>query len=289
MRRTVLSIPAVSFFVALVVTGASAQESVTEWQNHQDMLQTRIIVASADMAASHPGQFGAQAAEKLVLAWEANLQDGWKTYWRSPGEAGLPVNVFVDGVKQDILYPFPERFELFGLETYGYSKHVAIPFEVPKSAQQLDISADFMVCKDICVPFKASYEIKVDPMTSGTIVTDTRINTALEDVPVRFGDVADGIEITSVRFAGKPGRQNLIVEASANMPLNKADLLAELNASTQFHAPKMRLLPDGRSARFVLPVMSTNKDLDLAGQTVRLTFTDGRGNALEQFFELPPR
>lgn len=268
--------------------GVLAQESTTEWVDHQDMLSTRIIVASKEIASEFPGRLDGTGQTQL-LAWEANLQDGWKTYWRSPGEAGLPVRVFNGEEQIDILYPFPERFELFGLETFGYSKQVTIPFEIPANAGTVDIKADFMVCKDICVPFEASYTLDVDPDTSGTIVTDTRIRNALAKVPYRFGEAPEGIDITSVRYVGKPGYQNLIVEATADMPLSKADMLAELDEATQFHSPTMRLLPDGRSAQFVLPVMSTQKGLDLAGKTVRLTMTDGRGNSIDRFFDLPQR
>ncbi len=285
MRKLFLSIAAGGVMVATSM-GAMAQESTTAWTDHQDMLSTRIIVASQDVASEFPGQLGTGSESSMLLAWEADLKDGWKTYWRSPGEAGLPVRIFSGGEKIAILYPFPERFELFGLETFGYSKHVTIPFEIPAKAGTVDIKADFMVCKDICVPFEASYTIDVDPETSGTIVTDTRVRKALTKVPNRYGDAPDGINITSVRFSGKPGHQNLVVEATADMPLSKADLLAELDETTQFHSPTMRLLPDGKSAQFVLPVMSTKKGLDLSGKKVRLTMTDGRGNSIDRFFDL---
>ena len=287
MRQLVVNCMAGSLMMAASV-GGLAQESTTEWVDHQGMLSTRIIVASQEVASEFPGRLYGNGQTQL-LAWEAKLQDGWKTYWRSPGEAGLPVRVFQGDEQVEILYPYPERFELFGLETFGYSKQVTIPFEISAGAGTVNINADFMVCKDICVPFEASYSIEVDPETSGTIVTDTRVRNALAKVPYRFGEAPDGINITSVRFAGKPGHQNLVVEATADMPLSKADMLAELDQTTQFHSPTMRLLPDGKSARFVLPVMSAKKGLDLAGKTVRLTMTDGRGNAIDRFFDLPPR
>lgn len=288
MRQIVQSI-FVAAALFLPSAGSSAQESQTAWQDHQGMLETRIIAASSNVSAGFPGQLGEANQGAMLLAWEATLKDGWKTYWRSPGEAGLPVRVFLDGEQLDILYPFPERFELFGLETYGYSKQVTIPFEVPSKASRYTFNADFMVCKDICVPFNAAYDISVDPELSGTIVTDTRIKNALDTVPQRFEAGNVDLTVTSVSFAGKPGHQNLIVEATADMPLSKSDLLAELDTSTQFHSPKMRILPDGRSVRYVLPVMSTQKNLDLAGKRVRLTLADGRGNAIDRFFDLPSR
>ena len=288
MRRFVqnISIVALSAFVA--ATG-HAQDSQTEWQDHQGMLETRIIVGSAGAADEFGPPLGLDLQGKVLLAWEATLKDGWKTYWRSPGEAGLPVRVFNGDTELDILYPFPERFELFGLETYGYSKQVTIPFEVPQKNDTYSLKADFMVCKDICVPFNASYEISIDPTTSGTIVTDTRIKGALAEVPHRFAADDSDLAITSVSYSGKPGHQNLIVEATAQKPLSKSDILAELDDATQFRSPKMRIMADGKSFQYVLPVVSSDKNLDLSGKRVRLTLSDGRGRAIDRFFDLPSR
>lgn len=269
--------------------GAIASESQTAWQDHQGMISTRIIAASQDIISQYPERIGNIEEGQLLLAWEATLNDGWKTYWRSPGEAGLPVRVFHNGEQLDLLYPLPERFELFGLETFGYSKQVAIPFVVPVSSGNIEFSADFMVCKDICVPFEANYSIQLDTELAGTIVTDTRVRNALEAVPHRFGEAPEGITITSVKYAGKPGYQTLIVEATADRPLGRADMLAELDEKTQFHSPRTRLLPDGKSVRFVLPVMSSQKGLDLAGKQVRLTLSDGRGHSIDRIVDVGSR
>ncbi len=288
MRKLFFSAALTNLF-SLVFVGFAAHANQSEWQDHQGMLSTRVISASSDIVKEFPSRIQTDGRTWLLLAWEAELKDGWKTYWRSPGEAGLPVRVFHGGEQIDILYPFPERFELFGLETYGYSKKVTIPFLVPATADAVELKADFMVCKDICVPFEVEYSLQVQPTDAGTIVTDTRVRNALNQVPARFGSAPKGIDIKLVRYAGKPGHQNLIVEATADIPLSKADVLAELDESTQFHTPKTRLLSDGKSVRFVLPVMSTQKGLDLAGKQVRLTMSDGRGNAIDRIFELPSR
>lgn len=262
-------------------------DSKTEWQDHQGMISTRILSASKDVANEFPSQVN-MSSETVLLAWEAKLSDGWKTYWRSPGEAGLPVRLFVGEQQIELMYPFPERFELFGLETYGYSKQVVIPFEVNVTDIQngLNLKADFMVCKDICVPFQAEYNIDIDPANVGDITSDVRVKNALANVPLRGDAISGGLTINSVKLSGMPGHQTLIVDASADSPLAKADVLAEAGDSIQFRSPRMRLQGDGRSARFILPVISTEAKHDLSGKTVRVTFADGRGNAIDRFFDL---
>ena len=86
----------------------------------------------------------------------------------------------------DLLYPVPDRFELFGLETYGYSKQVVIPFQVKNlPSGPITLKADFMVCKDICVPFEASYNIEAG--SEGNITSDIRVQNWLERVPGEDG------------------------------------------------------------------------------------------------------
>ncbi|WP_262695859.1 protein-disulfide reductase DsbD domain-containing protein [Kordiimonas aquimaris] len=277
----------VTIFI-MEVPAISANQSA--WQDHQGMISTRILVASPDIAQLFPTRVS-NGEDTVLLAWEAKLTDGWKTYWRSPGEAGLPVRLFANDNQIELLYPFPERFELFGLETYGYSKQVVIPFQVKASdvAGSLDLKADFMVCKDICVPFEASYNLAVDIENAGDITSDIRVQSWLAKVP-EVGDAAPGgLVIDSVRLAGTPGHQNLIVDATAAAPLTKADVLAEANESMQFRSPKVRLRRDGRSARFVLPVVSAQSNYDLSQGKVRVTLTDGRGNAIDRFFDLSGR
>lgn len=291
MRCSVLFLSAFLGFAAVLPASAQsgAAQSETPWQDHQGMISTRIIVASDDVAQEFPGVLAGAEEGHILLAWEATLADGWKTYWRSPGEAGLPVRLFHGDEALDLYYPLPERFELFGLETYGYGKQVLMPFLLPEGTQEVTLKGDFMVCKEICVPFDTTYQITLDADERGTIVTDTRVRSWLARVPARADVAPEGLIIESVRLAGQPGRQNLIVDATADRPLTKADMLAELDEATQFGAPKARIRPDGRSARFVLPAMSAQKGRDLSGKRVRITLADGRGNAIDRFFDLSER
>jgi suppressor for copper-sensitivity B len=246
------------------------------------MLRTRLVVTSADVTA------GSEAGR--VIAWEAELADGWKTYWRSPGEAGLPVRMSRNGEAVDLLYPLPDRFELFGLETYGYSKKVLIPFTVDTPTAgganlPLTIDGSFMVCKDICVPFNASYTLNPGDFAADFSGHDIRVEAWLKRTPDREGDGGAGLTVTSARVTGAEGHQRLVVEARADTRLDKADMLAEVNDMFQFGKPEMKLRADGKSAVFVLPVMTGKKTLDLRGERVRLTFSDGRGHAVESFVE----
>lgn len=258
---------------------ASATE--TPWQQHLDMLRTRLVVTSVDMA---------NEGQQPLLAWEAELAPGWKTYWRSPGEAGLPVKISDQASEVEILYPVPERFELFGLETYGYSNTVLMPFFVRvESGMNAEVRASFMVCKDICVPFDATYNVPVKALMPEYSPHDIRVAAWLQKVPEKHSDDGAGLEIDDVKVTGRVGRQRIVVKAHADTQLSGADMLAEINEMVHFGAPKVKTLEDGKTALFVLPAITGKDPMDLNGKTVRLTFIDGHGHAIERSIELPAK
>lgn len=267
------------FMSLILLTTGAVSATETPWQNHQDMLRTRVVVTSPDV--SLPG------VEGRVLAWEAELADGWKTYWRSPGEAGLPVRMTQSGDAVDLFFPLPERFELFGLETYGYSKKVLIPFAVEADGDTVSVDGSFMVCKDICVPFDASYAISGEDLDADFSPHDIRVDAWLRKTPDRAGDGGAGLTIHSTRVTGPAGQQRLVVQASANTRLDTADMLAEVNDMFQFGKPRVKLQADGRSAMFVLPVLTGKNPSNLRGERVRLTFSDGQGHAVETYIDTP--
>src|SRR5262249_56420985 len=77
---------------------------------------------------------GVGAADRLPAALQIVLQPGWKTYWRSPGDAGFPVAVDWAGsrnvAKAVLAWPAPHRFTLFGLDTFGYGGEGVFPVTI---------------------------------------------------------------------------------------------------------------------------------------------------------------
>ena len=78
----------------------------------------------------------------------------------------------------------------------------------------------------------------------------------------------------------------MVVDVRADEDLSKADMMAEVDGMFHFGAPEMRLMEDGTKARFVLTGMTGKKPEDLRGRTIRLTFTDGHGHAVDKKIEL---
>ena len=262
------------FLLMMLVTSPSyGQYNMNQWVEHDTFVKTRLIGTME--VDDNPDQ--------LWVAWEAVLGDGWKTYWRSPGEAGLPVTAEVAGNMLELAYPLPKRFELFGLQTFGYDKHVLIPFKVNKSDFKdgiLPVRMGFMVCKDICVPYDSDMTFSVDSLDQSI-----RIAAWLKKVPHRISDKDQMNEvvltITSVKSTGTIGHQRLVIDVTSNGRLDQAALFPELAEPFQGGKTQFSLKGDGTSAQFIVPVMTRKKDQSIKVKEIRLTLSNGMGFATD--------
>lgn len=146
------------------------------------------------LAGSHNGAV-------LLGGIEFELQDGWKTYWRTPGDSGVPPRIDftrsenVESVTP--LFPAPMKFpDGAGGVSYGYQKHLVLPLRiVPKSADKpvtLRATIDYAICERLCLPVDASLELGfVDAVSA----MDTELASALNTVPkpVEVGAGPSGI------------------------------------------------------------------------------------------------
>lgn len=102
----------------------------------------------------------------IRAALQVEPDPGFITYWREPGESGIPPQIDVtgtDGVRfQAIEYPVPKRLKIAAATDMGYDGPVTFPLELkaePGTLPALTVSAFIGLCKDICIPFQASFEI----------------------------------------------------------------------------------------------------------------------------------
>jgi thiol:disulfide interchange protein len=101
-----------------------------------------------------------------------DIAPGWHTYWRNPGDAGLPTEIawtlpagFTAG---DIAWPVPERFVVGTLGNYGYRDAVDLLVPItasqdvePGNTEQFDAHASWLVCSEICIPGEAKLTLSL--------------------------------------------------------------------------------------------------------------------------------
>lgn len=112
-----------------------------------------------------------RSGSQLLLGLKVDLDEGWHSYWRSPGETGLPSSIEADDRSNagaaDVLWPLPERFEISGYETVGYRSSFVVPFTVPVddrgSPASFRIKGKIYACSDVCVPFPVDLSSQTAP------------------------------------------------------------------------------------------------------------------------------
>lgn len=95
-------------------------------------------------------------------------KDGWITYWREPGEAGIPPQITPDPASGAALttmaYPVPKLIENGDITDIGYDHAVSLPFQLkatdPAAGGKIDLTAFIGVCQNICIPFEAKFSIE---------------------------------------------------------------------------------------------------------------------------------
>ncbi len=178
---------------------------------------------------------------QLRAGVEVRLKPGWITYWRYPGDAGVPPRFdFANStnVKSvDVLWPAPKRIEKGGVDSIGYDADVIFPVRiVAQDAGKpvtLRLKLDYGVCEKLCVPAEAKLELA---LTGSSGSSDATLKTAEGKVPARaMLGPRDGIAITQIKREGNrvivtflPGREpaDLFVEGPTPdwaLPLPKQD------------------------------------------------------------------
>lgn len=156
------------------------------------------------------------------------LAPGWKTYWRRPGEAGIPPEFDWSGSENvasvRVHWPSPVVFHTNGMQTVGYKGGVVLPLEVlPKVAGQpmhLKARVDLGICNEICMP--AEVTLSADLAAPGK--EDADIHAALQSAPLRGGanlgkvsctvePISDGLRLTAkVEIAERGGDEGVVIE-----------------------------------------------------------------------------
>jgi DsbC/DsbD-like thiol-disulfide interchange protein len=114
------------------------------------------------------------------VALEFEIQAGWHTYWRNPGDSGKATTLswqLPPGFKAGhIIWGAPERFDLPPLVNYGYAKHAVHLVEMtapaglkPGALINLSARASWLVCSDLCVPESASVNLQLPVGSTATI------------------------------------------------------------------------------------------------------------------------
>ncbi len=158
-----------------------------------------------------PGWRGADGRHMAALS--LTLAQGWKTYWRSPGDSGIPPLLDFAGSGNlsavHLHWPSPVMFDVNGSQTIGYLDRLVLPIELTptQAAQPIEIrlNVDLGVCRDICVPAHVEMSASLpaqsrpDPVIEMALasVPGSAIAAGLTGIDCTVAPIADGLAVTT--------------------------------------------------------------------------------------------
>ena len=148
-------------------------------------------------------------AASLRAGVEIKLQPGWKTYWRYPGDSGVPPRFDFSGSENlghvTVLYPAPHLFSDESGNALGYKDAVTFPLQVtpkqPGKPVTLHLKLDYAICEKLCVPAEGKAELT---LSVGSSAQDAILDAAEARVPQKMSAAQAGLSVHRVNNAAKP-------------------------------------------------------------------------------------
>lgn len=231
------------------------------------------------LIAGHASRDGTKA---LYAGVDISMPGGWKTYWRTPGDAGgVPPDFEWNGsdnlASATVLYPAPHRIHDKAGDVVGYKNAVLFPVLVkpkdPSKPVTLHAKVEYGICKDICIPAEAELQLVIPP----DVGTSGELAKVLARVPGK--DVRAGIDpsLASWRVDNGAGKPKLILDVASAAP-ETADAFIEGPGGIYVPQPKHA---DGHPGKAVFEVDLTDgvNIKDLKGKPLTITMIDSKGQS----------
>jgi len=212
--------------LAAMLAGSARAADASAWA--EDSHSAFRLIAGANKAGAAPLRAGV----------EVKMPPGWHTYWRYPGDSGVPPHFDFAGSENlglaKVLYPAPHLFSDEAGNFLGYTDRVTFPLQVtPKQAGKpvkLRVKLDYAVCDKLCVPAQGSAELTLAP---GGSAQDATLATAEARVPKQVSAAQAGLTAKRVNDGPKP--------------LIMVDVAAPAGANTQ-------MFVEGPTPEWALPI-----------------------------------
>lgn len=149
--------------IVLTFCAAMATASMAPAQSDMDgLVRVRVLDGGTTPRGTH------------MAALELTLAEGWKTYWRAPGEAGIAPRFDWSGSRNigavNIHWPTPVVFDQNGFQSIGYASRLILPVEItpasPGRALRLSGRMELGMCRDICIPGTVAFDQALDPQAA---------------------------------------------------------------------------------------------------------------------------
>ncbi|MCF3640147.1 hypothetical protein LXM94_09215 [Rhizobium sp. TRM95111] len=245
-----------------IVAPRDAGAAASQWVESQGG-RVRLVTLPADAEGNIRGLL------------DIRLLPGWKTYWRDPGESGIPPEIALPdaaGVTlEKIGFPLPKRFDDGTTRYVGYDRSVGLPLALRSSggSQAVTASVFLGICKEICIPLQANLTADA----GGESFANPLDVAAVEQAEARLPAAAGGaFRVTAASWDAQ--QQHLSVTFIAPAGGHLPEAFASGDGGLQFGAAVVTIAADGGyTAR--IPLVHKPKALDLPAATILFTAESG--------------
>ena len=232
--------------------------------------------------------------QSLRLGIHIRLEAGWKTYWRNPGDVGIPT--FFDwsssqNVQKVFLsWPAPKRISFEGLDSFGYEEEVVFPVRIrptdPSSPVYINVEVSYAVCKEICLPLDAHVSLEIPVLSSSQETATQAYRSLIQKFEKRVPTRNDSqFNIIDARVNGGAGKRILHLTVGAEESFDRPDVFVEGPADVIFGRPKVALAQDRLRAVIDIPIDEMG-DAMYDFEPLTVTLVDGH-RALERELIVP--
>ncbi|MET3926448.1 protein-disulfide reductase DsbD domain-containing protein [Devosia sp. 2618] len=256
-----MHLSSIAFTIALIALPVHAGE--TAWQEVAPGVKLRLIST---------GQIKPDGT--TLVGVEIDMPENTKTYWRVPGDTGLPTELSFSPehgvVGHKVIWPYPKRQQTPDYLDYVYFGPTVLPVEitVDGTSPVAEVEALLGVCSDVCVPAQAKFSLSLSDLSPDR-ANGLRIRQAAAMAPIEWTGDVDPFGTVELRLADKM----LAVELT-NPNVDPASLIAATTSGDPvFGAPQKSPEPN----LVLIPIMGKGDHAGLKGESVQLTFKTDLG------------
>lgn len=250
-------------FLALPLLSVPALAGETPWQEIAPDVRLRMI--SSDVL---------KPDGTTLVALELDMPQNYNTYWRVPGESGIPTEIDMAGSQgiagYQMLWPYPRIETEGGLTDFVYRGSTVLPVEVKLTGARADLEAAVVmgVCSDICVPAFATFRLPLD-FNRPDRGQGLRIAQAVALTPQDWSEPRPVFG----KVSWDAGAKALSV-ALADPRVDPLSVIADATAAGQLYGAPQKS-PDGSTV--LLPLLGGADHAAREGMPVSLTFMTDMG------------
>ncbi|MEK9671870.1 MAG: protein-disulfide reductase DsbD domain-containing protein [Rhodospirillaceae bacterium] len=291
-----------ALLIALIGMTAPAAAQESAWHETE---QTAARLLSATQAVGDGGT--------LRMGLQFRMRPGWKIYWRTPGDAGLPPKPKwqqSENVKTaEIRWPAPERFSVLGFETLGYKDEVVFPVDVnvtdPGKPVNVKAVVPYLTCDDICIPYVAKLDLtlpagKAEPSEYAHLIGRfaAKVPASADGQGLALASMAAletkapaPVKAAHGKAKALAPQATLNIVATSLTPFKKPDVFLEGPPELTYSKPRVSLMDDGTKALLEVDVIGAEAlnggAASLLKETLVATLVDGERSAERRVIVTP--